>query len=331
MDRTAALHAWLTRHLAPGFTLSAPIGDASSRRYFRIIRTDGPSLMAMDAPPASNDCQPFLTVAALLKPALRVPAVLAQDLEQGFLLLDDLGETDMHSALLQADGAGIQTLYLSAIDSLLALQSASQPDVLPDYTADTMADDLERFAHWYAGIHLGKPLQGSELAVWERSRALLIGRAQAQGKVWIHFDYHSRNLIAGEPMGVLDFQDARTGPISYDLASLLKDMYLPLPEDFRLDIAIRYWQKARAASLPVPASFDDFYADFEWMGVFRQLRTLGTFARLAHRDGKTRYIDDMPQALAYLRETCVRYAQLHPLFKLLETLTGITTQVGYTF
>jgi hypothetical protein len=331
MDRTEALQTWLAPLLAPGFQLSAPIGDASSRRYFRVRLADGTTRMVMDAPPPQNDCRPFVAVAELLRPAIRVPDILAQDLEQGFLLLEDLGDTDLQAALQRDDETAAAKRYLAAADALIAMQLASRPGALPDYDAATMANDLDRFAEWYAGRHLGKPLDEKQQAVWDRSRSLLVARAQSQGKVWIHFDFHSRNLMAGNPLGVLDFQDARMGPIAYDLVSLLKDMYVSWPEDFRLDIAIRYWDKARKAGLPVPGAFDDFYADFEWMGVFRHLRTLGTFARLAHRDGKTRYIDDMPVALAHLRETCVRYAQLHPLFKLLEQLTGSTTQVGYTF
>jgi aminoglycoside/choline kinase family phosphotransferase len=346
MERITALQDWLATIVDGPYTLSAPIGDASSRRYFRLTLADGTHRIAMDAPPASNDLAPFIKVAGLFGQAVRVPRILAEQREQGFLLLDDLGTQDLCSATQAAadgaaaniagrvDGAAIEAArqhYLAVCDSLVALQAASQPEALPRYDAATMADDLDRFAQWYADQHLGKPLQGADLALWERMRALLVLRAQAQGQVWIHFDFHSRNLIAGTPPGVLDFQDARLGPISYDLVSLLKDVYINWPEDFRLDVAIRYWQKARKASLPVPDSFDDFYADFEWMGVFRHLRTLGTFARLAHRDGKTHYVDDMPAALAYLRETCARYNELHPLYKLLERLTGTQTQVGYTF
>jgi hypothetical protein len=331
MNRTELLRDWLATMLAPGFDLSEPIGDASARRYFRVRDAQGSRRIVMDAPPPLNDCRPFVTVAGLLRHAVRVPAILAQDLERGFLLLDDLGDTDLQTALGTDDETAAARRYQAVIDTLIALQLASQPGVLPDYDAGTMAADLDRFAQWYADEHLGKPFDEKQQAVWERSRALLVARAQSQGKVWVHFDFHSRNLMAGEPPGVLDFQDARMGPISYDLVSLLKDMYVSWPEDFRLDLVIRYWEKARKAGLPVPEAFDDFYADFEWMGVFRHIRTLGTFARLAHRDGKVRYVDDMPVALGYLRETCARYVQLHPLYKLLEQLTGNSTEVGYTF
>jgi len=331
MDRSELLHSWLETQLGKGFTLSAPIGDASSRRYFRATLADGSTRIAMDAPPPGQDCRPFVKIAHLLQPAMRVPAVLAQDLEQGFLLLDDLGSVDYQTALKATDETAARALYLAAIDALVAMQAQVATDALPAYDAETMVADLDRFSEWYAARHLGQPLQGDELAVWERSRALLVARAQSQAKVCIHFDYHARNLMAGERPGVLDFQDARVGPVTYDLASLLKDMYIVWPEDFRLDLCIRYWEKARKAGLAVPASFDDFYADFEWMGVFRHIRTLGTFARLAHRDGKMAYVDDMPAALDYLRATCTRYSELLPLGKLLNRLTGFHTTVAYTF
>jgi len=330
MQRTEQMTAWLASHLAPGFTQAALVDDGSSRRYFRITLADGSTRVAMDAPPASNDCRPFVALSALLKPAVRVPAVLAQDLEQGFLLLEDVGREDLLTALKASDESAAQRHYLAAIDTLVALQRVDATS-LPDYDAATMNADLDRFAEWYAARHLGKPLAGDDLALWERSRALLVLRAQAQGKVLIHFDFHSRNLMAGDPPGVLDFQDARRGPVGYDLASLLKDMYIHWPEDFRLDLCIRYWEKARRAGLPVPEAFDAFYADFEWMGVFRHVRSLGTFARLVHRDGKPRYIDDMPVALGYLRETCARYGELHPLYKLINRLTEFVPGVGYTF
>ncbi|WP_269531759.1 aminoglycoside phosphotransferase family protein [Chitinimonas sp. BJYL2] len=336
MDRYASLQTWLHHTVGDGLSLSEPIGDASGRRYFRVTLPDGRRHMLMDAPPERVDCGPFLGMAERLRPQVRVPAVVAFDAAAGFLLLDDLGLADMQTALAGMDEAAAGRLYLAALDTLIALQQTPL-DGVPDYGAEQMVDDLNRFAEWYADKHLGKPLQGDDLAVWERSRSLLVARAQAQPKVLIHFDYHSRNLMVADGgsedarIGVLDFQDARVGPLGYDLASLLKDMYVQWPEDFRLDLAIRYWEKARKTGLPVAASFDQFYLDFEVMGVFRQVRTLGTFARLAHRDGKPRYIDDMPVALAYLRETCMRYAELHPLYKLLNKLTGFQVTTGYTF
>ncbi|WP_158228913.1 aminoglycoside phosphotransferase family protein [Chitinimonas sp. BJB300] len=360
MERINTLHQWLQTQLGSNPSLSAPIGDASSRRYFRLLLADGTSRIAMDAPPERNDLRSFTQIATLLKPVLRVPSILAQDLTQGFLLLDDLGDIDLQTALAalqtpphpsrsqreqedndrqvftQAEG-----LYRWVIQDLIALQKSTPTDSLPVYSAEIMVDDLNRFAEWYADKHLGKPLQGDDLAVWERSRALLVARAQAQGKVPVHFDFHCRNLIVGhsqgpqmglaERVGIIDFQDARLGPITYDLASLLKDMYVHWPESLRLELAIRFWESARLAALPVSPAFDAFYAEFEIMGVFRQIRTLGTFARLAHRDGKAQYIADMPIALDYLRETCARYTELHPLYKLINKLTDYQVSVGYTF
>ncbi|MGQ5521678.1 aminoglycoside phosphotransferase family protein [Chitinimonas sp. PSY-7] len=360
MERINTLRQWLQAQLGTSPSLSDPIGDASSRRYFRVQLADGSSRIAMDTPPDRNDLRPFIQIATLLKPVLRVPTILAQDLAQGFLLLDDLGDIDLQTALASLRSpddpsrsqreqeeidrqvcAQAEVLYRWVIQDLIALQCDTPTENLPVYSADIMVDDLNRFAEWYADKHLGKPLQGDDLAVWERSRALLVARAQGQGKVAVHFDFHCRNLIVGhsqgpqaglaEQVGVIDFQDARLGPVTYDLASLLKDMYVQWPESLRLELAIRYWEGARQAGLPVPPSFDTFYAEFEIMGVFRQIRTLGTFARLAHRDGKIQYIDDMPIALNYLRDTCARYTELHPLFKLLNNLTNYQVSVGYTF
>ncbi len=331
MDRLATLRAWLKAELNQDFTLSDAIGDASSRRYFRVTLEGGQRYIAMDAPPPGQNCRPFITIADLLSVNVHVPRIFASDIDAGFLLLEDLGAEDYQTALGKADLAQAQKLYLAAIDSLIAIQLNTPHASLPVYDAATMTDDLNRFSEWYADRHLGMPLTGADLADWERSRALLVSRAQAQPKVCVHFDFHCRNLLAGERPGIIDFQDARLGPLAYDLASLLKDVYITWPEDFRLDLCIRYWDKARKVGLPVPGAFDDFFTEYEWMGVFRHLRTLGTFARLAHRDGKTRYLDDMPAALAYLRETCARYAELHPLYKLLNRLTGVQTTVGFTF
>ncbi|WP_460534633.1 aminoglycoside phosphotransferase family protein [Chitinimonas naiadis] len=341
MERIDSLRNWLHQQLDGEYALSAPIGDASQRRYFRLTLADGSRRIAMDAPPAHNDCRPFVRMAALLRPAIRVPLVLAQDIEQGFLLLEDLGDIDLQTALAATDEAGAEWLYRWAIQSLVSMQSKVDVTAVPAYSAEIMVEDLNRFTEWYADRHLGRPLQGDDLAVWERSRALLVARAQSQARTVIHFDFHCRNLIVADSregaggtdagMGVIDFQDARSGPIGYDLACLLKDMYVQWPEAFRLDLCIRYWEAARSAGLQVPASFDDFYADFEWMGAFRHIRTLGTFARLAHRDGKQQYLADMPIALHYLRETCVRYAELHPLYKLINRLTDFQPGVGYTF
>lgn len=332
MDRLALLQDWLAPHL-PGMAVSwsSAIGDASSRRYFRLMLGDGSTRLLMDAPPPL-DCRIFARIAQFAGQACHTPQIVASDLERGFLLLEDLGNVDYQTALQACDAAGANALYLEAADALLRLQTLDAREVLPDYDAATLSADLQRFPEWYVQQHLGYTFTSTQQAVWERTSALLVSQLASMPKVFVHFDYHCRNLLLSAPNpGVIDFQDARLGPISYDLVSLLKDVYSVWDEAVRLDVCIRYWQKALAAKLPVPASFDDFYKEFELVGVFRHLRTLGTFARLAHRDGKTAYIADMPAALAYLRETCVRYAELHPLYKLLNQVSGIVPQAGYTF
>ncbi|MFC4159939.1 aminoglycoside phosphotransferase family protein [Chitinimonas lacunae] len=332
MDRYATMQAWLSETLGGArHTLSDPIGDASQRRYFRLRLDDGSTRIVMDAPPEHTDCRPFIQVAALLAPAVRVPQILARNLEAGFLLLSDLGDTDYQTALAAADETEAARLYRAALDSLVALQTAAGAEQLPRYDATALGVDLDRFPEWFIGRHLGQTLAEADLAAWQRCRAVLLSRLAAQPPVLVHFDYHSRNLLTGEQPGVIDFQDARYGPAIYDLASLLKDVYTVRPEEFRLDLAIRYWEAARRAGVALSDDFGEFYRDFEWTGVYRHLRTLGTFARLAHRDGKTRYLDDMPVALDYLRETCARYVELHPLYKLINRLTGFSPAVGYTF
>lgn len=332
MERLADLQAWLAQCL-PNTPLSwsDPIGDASSRRYFRLTLPDGTTRIAMDAPPP-QDIQRFAEVAALLGASCHVPKILQQDVARGFMLLEDLGATDYQTALQGLSEDAARPWYRAAIDSLIALQQVPVGDALSLYDADNLGIDLDRFTDWYISRHLGVTLSDAQVQVWQRLRAFLVTHAATQARVLIHFDFHCRNLIVSQPNpGVIDFQDARLGPISYDLASLLKDVYLVWDEAFRLDLCIDYWEKARRAKLPVPATFDDFYRDFELMGVYRHLRTLGTFARLAHRDGKPAYIDHMPLTLEYLRATAVRYSELHPLYKLLNQLTGYVPQTGYTF
>lgn len=332
MSRHDLRHRWVAEHL-PQHELawSAPLGDASSRQYFRLTLPDGSTRMLMDAPPPI-DGAPFVAVAALATPCAHVPRIWACDLAQGFMLLEDLGTCDYETALRSADEAGARTLYRDALATLVRLQVGVATDNLPRYDAEAAGADIDRFTEWYVGTHLGQTLNEKDTALWTRQRALLLANLVAQPQAFVHFDFHSRNLMLSCPNpGVIDFQDARLGALSYDLVSLLKDVYHVLEEDFRLDLCIHYWEQARAAKLPVPAGFDDFYRDFEFTGVFRHLRTLGTFARLAHRDGKPAYLEHAPVVLAYLRETCHRYAALHPLYTLLNRLGGVVPQAVLSF
>jgi aminoglycoside/choline kinase family phosphotransferase len=304
--------------------------DASFRRYFRFSRRHGGSVIAMDAPPPQEDCSVFVRVAELFAAAgVNVPRILAMDLERGFLLLDDFGAS---TYLDRMDPQRADALYRPALATLVRLQAASRPGVLPDYDFALLKRELDLFPAWYLERHLGHALSDRQAQALDGVTAALLENNLAQPRVFVHRDYHSRNLMVTEPMpGVLDFQDAVYGPITYDLVSLLKDAYVEWPEERILDWAIRYWEGARAAGLPVAADFASFYRDFEWMGVQRHLKVLGIFARLWHRDGKARYLADLPLVLGYLERATRRYRELLPLAELLDQVHGRTRQVAHTF
>ena len=334
MDRKLQLENWLAQVLAgQSFTLTTASADASFRRYFR-VHVQHETLIAMDAPPPQEDCTPFVDVAKLMLDAgLHVPKVIAQELTQGFLLLSDLGD-DTYLSQLNADNA--LALYGDATDALIKLQRASAPNVLPPYDEALLNREMQLFPDWYIAKHLGIALTANQNAVLRASFDALNANILAQGQVYVHRDYHSRNLMvcqgkSGHNPGVLDFQDAVYGAITYDLVSLLKDAYIAWDEEQVIDWAVRYWQPAKKAGLPVPHDFSEFYRDFEWMGAQRHIKVLGIFARLYHRDGKDGYLKDMPLVMAYLRKVCGRYIELRPMLKLLNTLEGHQEKAGYTF
>lgn len=333
MSRLEQLNEWLAQ-VQPGksLQLSPASADASFRRYFRVEFEGSPSLIAMDAPPPQEDCRPFVQVAQLfLQAGLHVPKVLAEDVEQGFLLLDDLGN-DTYLQALNADASVADPLYRDAFSALIQLQQASQPGVLPPYDEALLTREMQLFPDWYVARHLGLSLSEKQQNVITQTMTVLNRNILAQGQVYVHRDYHSRNLmLCADNPGVLDFQDAVYGPITYDLVSLLKDAYISWDEDKVLDWVVRYWQGARAAGLPVPGDIADFYRDFEWMGVQRHLKVLGIFARLYHRDGKDGYLKDMPLVMDYLRRACNRYSELRPMLRLLDEVLSIKPQEGLTF
>ena len=335
MSRLNALHAWVSQtRPVPPEALTPASSDASFRRYFRLDLEEG-SRIVMDAPPEREDCRPFVAVAELFAAAgLHVPQVLRADFDQGFLLLTDLGHTTYLQALT-APGATFQEadrLYRAALEALVTLQRASRAGVLPPYDAALLERETGLFPEWYAARHLGRPLEGGAREAFDAASRALVACALAQPRVYVHRDYHARNLMvcAPEP-GVLDFQDAVYGPISYDAVSLLKDAYVAWDEEPVIDWLVRYWDSARRAGLPVAADFGDFYRDFEWMGVQRHLKVLGIFARLYHRDGKAGYLADMPRVAQALHAACRRYRELAPLTRLLDDLWEHAPATGYTF
>ena len=330
-QRTQALHAWLQRRFpAQQWRIAPASADASFRRYFRISFADGSdSRIVMDAPPEKEDCRPFIAIAALLRGAgLNAPAVLAQDLAQGFLLLSDLGNTTYLSAL-QQDDARADELFGDAVEALIRWQLASRPGVLPPYDAALLRRELDLFPDWYIGRHLGLTLAPQQRALLEEMFALIMASNLAQPAVYVHRDYMPRNLMLTEPNpGVLDFQDAVYGPVSYDLASLTRDAYISWEEERALDWIVRYWEKARHAGLPVGADFGEFYRDLEWMGLQRHLKVLGIFARIKHRDGKDGYVEDAPRFLRYVRAVTARYNALAPLAHLLDEIEAQQARTG---
>jgi aminoglycoside/choline kinase family phosphotransferase len=338
--RFDTLGAWLERVLpAPMESIAPASADASFRRYFRVtlareialpdtgsrVRT----LIAMDAPPPQEDCRPFVAVAKLLAAAnVHAPAVLAEDLPRGFLLLSDLGT---RTYLAELSEATAPALYRDAIAALVRWQVASREGVLPCYDEALLARELNLFADWYVAKHLGVALPDAQRTVLANAFRHIIANNLAQPCVYVHRDYHSRNLMVVEPRpGVLDFQDAVYGPITYDLVSLLRDAYVAWDEEHQLDWVMGYWERARAVGLPVGTDFAVFWRDFEWMGVQRQLKVLGIFSRLYHRDGKEAYLEEMPRVMGYLRGGCLGYAELAPLLKLLDELEARQPVIGYS-
>lgn len=305
--------------------------DASFRRYFRVDGKDSCTYIVMDAPPPQEDVRPFVKVAQLFgATGASVPQVLAQDEARGFLLLSDLGAT---TYLHQLGPDTAHKLYMDAIDALILIQAQSQPDALPEYDRALLQRELNLFPEWYVAKHRGVTLSEKQTASLNKVFDALLANNMAQPQVYVHRDYHSRNLMVlprGNP-GILDFQDAVFGPITYDLASLLRDAYIQWDEEQVLDWAVRYWERARRAGLPVQGDIDSFYRDFEFMGLQRHLKVLGIFARLYHRDGKAAYLDDMPVVMEYVRKAAGRYRELAPLIVLLDELDNKAPSTGFTF
>ncbi|MES2283741.1 MAG: phosphotransferase [Pseudomonadota bacterium] len=322
--------------------------DASFRRYFRVdAASGGETFIIMDAPPDKEDCKPFVKVAELMAGAgLQSPRVLAWDETNGFMLLSDLGNRTMMEVMalpsavdaIAQPGATDLELYLAATDVLVQWQLASKPGVLPPYDDALLSREINLFPEWYIAKHRGITLKPEQQATLDSAFALIKASnldSLDGARVYVHRDFMPRNLMVtgspDRPLGVLDFQDAVYGPITYDIASLMRDAFLTLEEDFVLDITIRYWQKARKAGLPVGDDFGEFYRAVEWMGLQRHLKILGIFARLTLRDGKPRYLADTPRFIKYVRATCARYRQLGPLMVLLDEIEGNETRIGYTF
>ena len=310
--------------------------DASFRRYLRVHGARGTRIV-MDAPPALEDCAPFVAIAAALGAAgLHGPDVLAWNQVDGFLLLTDLG-TRPYLAALQAaqrdgDTALVERLMRDAVTALVQWQARIDARGLPPYDEALLRRELALFPEWCVRREYGIDWSAAQQAVWDAACDALVASALAQPVLAVHRDYMPRNLMLAEPNpGILDFQDAVRGPISYDPACLLRDAFISWDEAQEIDWAVRYWQQARAAGLPVDADFGAFWRQLEWMGLQRHLKVLGIFCRLKHRDGKPRYAEDLPRFFGYAARVCDRYRGLAALGRLLDAVAGTERRVGYTF
>ncbi len=332
--RLQQLSAWLDQQLpllfhaegwgdVPPAELLPASSDASFRRYFR-WQAQGRSLILMDAPPPQEDCRPFVKVAGMLaETGVHVPRILAADLEQGFLLLDDLGR---QTYLEVIDAENADALFEDAFQALLALQQRSLDAPMPAYDDALLRRELQLFPDWYLTRHLGIELAGEQLAAWERTCDLLVASALAQPRVLVHRDYMPRNLMLSTPNpGVLDFQDAVYGPVTYDVTSLFKDAFLSWPEARVRNWLERYWSLAREAGVPVQPQFDDFLRASDLMGVQRHLKVIGIFARICHRDGKPKYLGDVPRFFSYIETVIARRPELADLKALLASLPQAQT------
>ena len=371
--RQTAFEAWLAPLVGPHQLLPATLrpasADASFRRYLRIDTAQGASCIVMDAPPDKENCRPFVQVQALMAEAgLNVPQILAWDEAAGFMLLTDLGKQTLIELLQPENPQAALQWYLQATDVLLDWQKASRPGVLPVYDEALLRRELSLFPDWYLARHRGVTLTDKQQATLDNAFNLIVAHNLAAPSVFVHRDFMTRNLMAptlgtgvsslppegalaalGRPgggsgagsanaLGVLDFQDAVYGPITYDIASLLRDAFISWEEEFVIDVTVRYWEKARKAGLLGAnsasgwgADFGEFYRAVEWMGLQRHLKVAGIFARLTLRDDKPKYLADAPRFLHYIRSTANRYRQLGPLLQLVDEIEGTTPVTGFAY
>ena len=319
-QRLEQLKVWLNDSGITYQDIAPASADASFRRYFRITNAES-TYIIMDAPPEKEDCKPFIRIATILFDfGLNVPQILKQDLEQGFLLLNDLGTTVFLSEL---NNNSVDDMYTSAMNSLLQLQKNQTPD-LPAYDETLLSNELALFPEWYLQKHLGITLNTQQTEILNHSFELLIKNALAQPQVCVHRDYHSRNLMVNKDKpdypGVIDFQDAVIGAVTYDLVSLLKDCYISWPREKVEEWVKYFYSEAESSGIISDVSFDEFLRWFDLMGLQRHLKVAGIFSRLYHRDGKDGYLNDIPLTMDYIYDVLKRYPEFKPLQKLLSDI-----------
>lgn len=317
-------------------SLAPASADASFRRYFRVQGNDGVSRVVMDAPPPQEDVRAFIDIAGRIRSAgLHAPEVLASDEQCGFLLLADLGQDLYLQALQTAEPAQADRLMRDALAALVQFQSQLDSTGMPAYGDDLLRRELKLFPEWCVGKAYGISWTTAQTATWQRICDTLVASALAQPQVPVHRDWMPRNLMVAEPNpGILDFQDAVLGPVTYDIASLLRDAFISWDESQEIDWAARWWQQARAAGLlgehAMASDFGECWRALEWMGLQRHLKVLGIFCRLKHRDGKPAYSADLPRFFAYITKVALRYRELKPLIALIEPMTGTLTTTGFS-
>jgi len=324
-QRLEVLKQWLDDTLDVNeYEVQPASEDASFRRYFRVF-VAGKSYIAMDAPPGKENTEPFVRIGKrLFSLGLNVPEILYQDVASGFLLLGDLGDRTYLNELNRnkSNRQIAERLYGDAMGALVVLQAGtfSEPGFLPDYDAALLMQEMNLFPEWYLGKHLGINLNDEQLQIIEKCFQVLAEMALMQPRVWVHRDYHSRNLMltARNNPGILDFQDAVSGPVTYDLVSLLRDCYIAWPREQVADWAKGYFQLAQESGLPMPENKEEFLRWFDYMGVQRHLKAIGIFSRLCHRDGKNGFLNDIPRTLVYVKEVCHQYPDLKPFTSLLQ-------------
>ncbi|MDN3516043.1 phosphotransferase [Aquisalimonas lutea] len=314
--RLQALRRWLADQGVADGPLTPVSSDASFRRYFR-VPVAGQDRIAMDAPPEHEDVAAFVHVAGLMRGAgLNVPEILARDPDNGFLLLSDLGRRTYLDVL---DDDNADALMQAALEALVQWQAATRRGELAAYDAAVLQRELQLFPDWYLARHLGVEPTAGEREAMEGVFRRLVDRALAQERVWVHRDYMPRNLMPGSPSpGILDFQDALEGPVSYDVICLLRDAFISWPRETEWRWLRSYHAAARDAGVPVPAHVETFWSDCTWMGVQRHLKVLGIFARIRYRDGKPRYLEDAPRFRAYLERAAEDEPGLGRLAELVE-------------
>jgi hypothetical protein len=319
--RVALIRDWLSRELGLKVARVEPASsDASFRRYFRAF-CNGHTYVVMDAPPGKEDVRPYLKVSGLLESlGAHVPHVHESDVARGLLLLEDLGRT-LYLERLEA-GDDPEPLYADALAVLGAIQVRGRQlrGELAPYDRKELAREMALMPEWFLTRHLTLTLSAEEAQLLAAAFEFLIAEALAQPEVFVHRDYHARNLMVMSERnpGIIDFQDALRGPVGYDLVSLLKDCYIAWPRERVVSWVSAYRRRLRSLGGDAGASEDEFLRWFDLIGVQRHIKVLGIFCRLWYRDGKPGYLPDLPRTLAYVRDTCVRHAQLAALGRFIE-------------